>query len=160
MDVFLTDIEIKSLIDETKQMTVDPAELLHNMKDKRGHSESEYNIVRSDGSTFSVRLRINNENPLDFSIILAFCPANSSKLFLIRRYNGKSHEHKNKLEGEEAFYNYHIHTATERYQREGTKEEYFAEETNRYSTALEALNCLMTDCNIISPPTLQYKLEM
>jgi hypothetical protein len=160
MEVFLSDIEIQDLISERKQMTLAPNVLLRNMRDKRGHRASEHTISRPDDSLFIIKIRVNNENPLDFSVILGYSPANSTKLFLIRRYNGKSHEHKNKLEGERAFYNYHIHTATERYQREGTKEEYFAEETDRYSTVQEALNCLISDCNIIIPLNAQLQLEI
>jgi len=55
---------------------------------------------------------------LDFSIILAYCPEASNQLFRLRRYNGKSHEHTNTIEADK-FYNYHIHTATERYQELG-----------------------------------------
>jgi hypothetical protein len=148
MEVFLTDKEIQDLINERKQMTVDPDELFLNMKEKRGHKSSEHLLPQTDGSSFIIKVRISIENPLDFSIILAYSPPKSTKLFLLRRYNGKSHEHKNKLESESVFYDFHIHTATERYQREGAKEEYFAEITDRYSTVQEALNCLIADCNV------------
>ena len=130
MEVFLTDKEIQRLINERKQMTVAPDELFRNIKEKRGHIGSEHLIPRPDGSLFIIKIRISNENSLDFSTILGFSPPKSTKLFLLRRYNGKSHEHKNKLEHENVFYDFHIHTATERYQREGTKEEYFAEMTD------------------------------
>ena len=58
------------------------------------------------------------------------------------------------------FYDYHIHQATERYQREGTKEEYFAEKSSRYTTPQEALNCLISDCNVAVPPESQLKLGL
>jgi len=151
MEVFLTDKEIQVLINEKKQLTIAPDELFRNMKDKRGHKGSEHLIPRPDGSTFIIKVRIGNENSLDFSAILGYSPPKSTKLFLLRRYNGKSHEHKNKLESTNAFYDFHIHTATERYQREGTKEEFFAEITDRYSTVQEALNCLISDCNVALP---------
>ncbi len=160
MEVFLTDKEIQELINDRKQMTITPDELFRNMKGKRGHKGSEHIIPREDGSSFIIKVRISNENSLDFSAILGFSPPKSSKLFLLRRYNGKSHEHKNKLENEDYFYDFHIHTATERYQREGTKEEYFAEITDRYSTVQEALNCLIADCNVNLPPNLQLNLEI
>ncbi|MGR3293571.1 MAG: hypothetical protein ACUZ9M_06090 [Candidatus Scalindua sp.] len=67
--------------------------------------------------------------------------------FKLRRHNGKSHEHSNKLEGVK-FYDFHIHFATQRYQDEGRKEESYAEVTDRYSDIKEALNCLLEDCNI------------
>ena len=160
MEVFLTDKEIQYLINDSKQMTVVPDELFRNMKEKRGHKGSEYLISRPDGSSFIIKVRISNENSLDFSAILGYSPPKSTKLFLLRRYNGKSHEHKNKLESENVFYDFHIHTATERYQREGTKEEYFAVITDRYSTVQEALNCLIVDCNVALPLNSQLSLEM
>jgi hypothetical protein len=160
MELFLTDNEILLLINEQKQMTVTPEELFRNMKEKRGHKESEHFIPRTDGSSFVIKLRLSNENPLDFSVILGYKPPKSTKIFCLRRYNGKSHEHRNKLENEGPFYNFHIHTATERYQREGFCEDYFAEVTDRYSTIHEALNCLIKDCNIALPPNQQTTLEL
>jgi len=160
MEVFLSDYEIQELIRERKPMTISPDELFQNMKDKRGHRGSEHLIPRSDGSSFVIKVRVGNENPMDFSAILGFSPPKSTKLFLLCRYNGKSHEHKNTLEGENAFYDFHIHTATERYQREGIKEEYFAVTTDRYSTVQEALNCMIADCNIVVPQNPQLHLEL
>ena len=69
------------------------------------------------------------------------------KDFKLRRYNGKSHEHSNKLENVK-FYDFHIHFATQRYQDEGRKEESYAEVADRYSDINEALSCLLEDCNI------------
>ena len=158
MEAFLTDIEIEQLLIERKQMTISISELFEDLKDKRGHKGAEHFIPRADGSSFAIKVRLSNENPLDFSAILGYSPPNSNKLFLLRRYNGKSHEHRNKLEKEIAFYDFHIHTATERYQREGTKEEYFAVITDRYSTVHEALNCLISDCNVVLPPNSQLNL--
>ena len=158
MEVFLTDKEIQDLIKEKKQMTIAPDELFRNMRDKRGHKGSEHIIPRPDSSSFVIKVRLSDENSLDFSAILGYSPPKSTKLFLLRRYNGKSHEHKNKLERENVFYDFHIHTATERYQREGTKEEYFAEITDRYATIHEALNCLIADCNVALPLGSQHNL--
>jgi hypothetical protein len=160
MEVFLTDNQIQDYINERKQMTASPDELFRNMKEKRGHKGSEHIIPRPDGSSFIIKVRISNENSLDFSAILGYNPPKSTKLFLLRRYNGKSHEHKNKLESENGFYDFHIHTATERYQLEGAKEEYFAQITERYSTVQEALNCLIADCNVVLPPNSQLRLKM
>lgn len=160
MEIFLSDIEIQAFIQERKQLSIAPDELFRNLKEKRGHKGFEHFISRTDGSSFVIKVRVNNENALDFSAILGYCPPNSTKLFLLCRYNGKSHEHKNKLEAEDGFYDFHIHTATERYQREGAKEEFYAVTTNRYSTVQEALNCLIADCNIDLPASSQLHLEI
>ena len=67
-------------------------------------------------------LRQNKINRLDFSVILAVRVPQSNLLFRLRRYNGKSHEHTNHIEGD-TFYDYHIHMATERYQEIGTRKD-------------------------------------
>lgn len=117
-------------------------------------------MPQPDSSIFIIKVRLSIENPHDFSVILAYTPPKSTKLFLLRRYNGRSHEHKNKLEKEAVFYDYYIHTATERYQREGTREEYYAEISEKYSTPREALNCLIADCNVELPANSQLRLEL
>jgi hypothetical protein len=97
-------------------------------------------------------VRQNCVNPLDFSVILALEVKGTNQRFLLKRYNGKSHEHSNTLEKAPKFYDFHIHTATERYQGAGMKEQSFAEVTGRYGDWRVALECLITDCNVILPP--------
>ena len=75
----------------------------------------------------------------------------------MRRYNGKSHEHTNPLEGE-TFYDFHIHMATDRYQRTGNREDTYAEVTDRYTGLDEAVSCLAEDCNVILPDESQMQL--
>lgn len=97
--------------------------------------------------------RQNSSNPPDFSIILAVRPPRSNQFFRLRRYNGKSHEHTNHIEGE-SFYDFHVHLATERYQDLGTREDAYAEPTERYSDFRGAVQCLIDDVNLeISPET-------
>lgn len=160
MDVFLTDKQIQELVNINKQMTVDPDSLFIGMKEKRGHKSAEHEMPQSDGSSFVIKIRISIENPFDFSVIIGYTPPKATKAFHLRRYNGRSHEHKNRIEKENVFYDYHIHQATERYQREGSKEEYFAEITGRYTTPREALNCLISDCNVSLPHESQLKLGL
>jgi hypothetical protein len=160
MEQVLSDLEIQYLIREKKFLTVAPEDFFRGMREKRGHKETDHILHRSDGSSFILKIRVSNENILDFSVILGFSPADSNKIFLLRRYNGKSHEHKNTLEGESPFYDFHIHTATERYQRIGAKEEFYAVPTDRYTTMQEALNCLVTDCNIEIPVNPQLQLDI
>ena len=81
----------------------------------------------------------------------------SNQLFKLRRYNGKSHSHTNKIE-KNSMYNFHIHTATQRYQKIGMKEESYAEETTRYADLRGAINCLIADCGFVLPPELQMEM--
>jgi hypothetical protein len=78
-------------------------------------------------------------------------------VFRLRRYNGKSHEHTNKIEGNK-FYDFHIHYATERYQNTGFTEDAFAMITNRYNSFHGALNCMVQDCGFQLVPGAQIEL--
>jgi hypothetical protein len=150
MNVFLTDKEIEALIDAEKRIEVSISQFTSKFKDKRGHREYDLVIERPDNSAFKIIIRQGIENPLDFSVILGFIPAGKNEVFRLRRYNGKSHFHSNRLEGDQAFYDFHIHTASERYQREGMKEEHYAEITERYADIHGAIDCMVSDCRIIS----------
>lgn len=71
-------------------------------------------------------------------------------VFRLRRYNGKSHVHTNTLESQ-TVKGFHIHYATERYQRySGAKEEGFAIATDRYQSLDSAIDCMLADCGFIS----------
>jgi hypothetical protein len=148
---FLTDSQIAALLKEPKSLPSDLANLtpaLRNMK--IGHKEGQYEVVDAAGNDFRVIIRQSNFNVLDFSVILAYLPKTSSQVLRLRRYNGKSHEHTNQLE-RVTFYGFHIHTATERYQRERDKEDGFAEVTDRYNDLAGAIDCLIEDCGFQRP---------
>ena len=125
-------------------------------REKRGHKESELEIAGANGSLFRLILRQGDLNPLDFSIILALCPAKSSQIFRLRRYNGK-HEHSNRIEGDE-FHDFHVHYATERYQDLGMKEDAYAVPSQGYSDFHSALVCLLKECGFDLPPGQQLSL--
>ena len=166
MGVFLTDEKIAELLTEPKQC--DGAllhKLVRGMKHKKGHGagymENHVLVNRfSAGSgQFHVIARQSIGNPLDFSVILGYSsnPGKKSTVFKLRRYNGKSHEHTNRIE-KFKFYDFHIHTATERYQRANMKEEDYAEATDRYTDFYGALRCLVSDCGIDATPDKQERL--
>ncbi|MDE3258831.1 MAG: hypothetical protein OYM47_13425 [Gemmatimonadota bacterium] len=56
------------------------------------------------------------------------------------------------------FYDFHIHVATERYQELGTREDAYADPTDRYGDYQGALRCLIADANLEVPPDLQVDL--
>ena len=80
-----------------------------------------------------------------------YCWPNSNQELRLRRYNGKSHQHTNPLE-DQRFYDFHIHTATERYQASGNREDTYAEASSRYADLDQALGCLIDDCGFVLPP--------
>src|SRR6266850_7056893 len=116
MPLQLTDNEISALLSEEKQLAPDYKSRIKT-KPKRGHNERELDLIGEAGHEFRLILRQSQFNHLDFSVILAYLPTGTNQLFRLRRYNGFSHEHSNILEAEK-FYKFHIHTATERYQKE------------------------------------------
>jgi hypothetical protein len=140
----LTDIEIVGLLAEPKML---PHDYLARTqaRPKRGHKERELEIAGEEGNQYRLVVRQSNVNPLDFSVILIYCPPGTSGTFRLRRHNGRSHEHTNSIEGN-TFYDFHIHKATERYQDLGGREDSYAEPTDRFTDLGGAIDCLLADC--------------
>ncbi|MDA8336810.1 MAG: hypothetical protein M0Z41_17785 [Peptococcaceae bacterium] len=150
-----SDIEIALLIAEQKPLSSD-FHLRIQFRTKRGHKERELDVNGVNGSQFRLILRQSLLNSLDFSAILAYRPPDSSQLFRLRRYNGKSHEHTNTLE-KVTFYDFHIHMATERYQDAGAREDAYAEPTDCFSDYSKAVEYLLNDCNFKLPSAFRPK---
>ena len=150
-----SDQDIDALLREGKRLPEDFRVRLQ-MRQKRGHKERELEVDGTGGNRFRIVLRQSDHNALDFSVILAVLPSNTKQQFRLRRYNGK-HEHTNLIEGVR-FYGFHIHMATERYQESGTREDAYAEPTERYSDLHGALSCMLEDCGFEAPETRQQTL--
>jgi hypothetical protein len=139
-----SDQEIAQMIQERKPLPSD-YRARTQLRTKRGHKERELDVNGEQGGRYRIILRQSDFNTLDFSVILAVAHPESNQLFRLRRYNGKSHEHTNQIEGS-TFYGFHIHQATERYQGLGGREDAYAEPTDRYADFQSALRCLLEDC--------------
>jgi hypothetical protein len=151
-----SDQDIAQLIEELKPFPEDYRSRMQ-LRPKRGHKEQELDVQGANGSEFRLILRQSNFNPLDFSIILAYRPPNINILFRLGRYDGRSHEHTNRIEGNK-FYDFHIHMATQRYQELGTREDGYAEPTDRFSDFASALQCMLNDCGFDIPEDPQGRL--
>ncbi len=152
----MTDIEISELIQEPKILP-DALRRCLSPVSKRGHAEASVELVGDRGNAFRLVIRKSLTNSFDFSVILIFLDLATGKAVRLRRYNGLSHEHTNPIE-RETFYAYHIHTATERYMRSGSREDTYAEKTSRYSTLNQALECLLVDCGVYGKDQEQTEL--
>lgn len=161
MSVLFTDREIAQLLAEDKPMPRDA--FPPRFREKGAHKEASFKTVGGSGNSFRVIFRQNMLNPLDFSVILVVSPADGKADFRLRRYNGRSHEHTNHIEGDR-FYDFHRHTATERYQLRGTAEDGYAEVTATYSDLRGAFQCMVSDCGFVmseeSGSWLQEELEL
>lgn len=151
-----SDSEIDRMIKERKPL-LDNYRSHVQLRNKRGHKERELDVAGKNGTQYRLILRQSDFNALDFSIILAVSPQDSNQLFRLRRYNGKSHEHTNQIEGN-TFYDFHIHQATERYQESGAREDAFAEPTDKYGDFHSALRCLFKDCGFEPPANAHLSL--
>jgi len=156
MPILLDDTAIQELISEEKVLRV-RINVLMQLKTRSGHSGNEIELTGSKGNSFRLMLRRSNINSMDFSVILGVYLVKTNELFRLRRYNGKSHVHGNRIEGN-SFYDFHIHEATERYQVIGAREDTFAQVTNRYTDLLTATRCLLDDCNFSFPEKNQLNL--
>jgi hypothetical protein len=145
----LKDDEIKRLIEEAKAI---PFGLrpLPAMPERNQHRRKDYEITAESGNSFVICLRQSTMNTFDFSVILGYKVPGVNTIFRLRRYNGKSHYHTNTIE-RETFRDFHIHTATERYQQCGAKEDHFAVADRRYSDLNSAVDCMLADCGFRSP---------
>jgi hypothetical protein len=146
--VRFTDLEITDLINEPKKAPTDIFDKLAKMRHKRGHSELNLDISAESGNQYRLIIRQNKIYTLDFSVIIALIPLKTNQVFRLRRYNGKSHQHRNIIEKTSPFYNFHIHMATERYQELGMAEDAYAEQCELYHDTETALRCLISDCSL------------
>jgi len=145
----LSDREIATLIDEPKTIPVG-LRPLGRLVERNQHRRKDFEVIGASGSGFVLAIRQSMLNPFDFSVILGYKVPGFNTVFRLRRYNGK-HRHTNTIE-RHPLYDFHIHTATERYQKlGGMKEDSYAEVTDRYQTLDTAIQCLLDDCGFISP---------
>ena len=149
MAAIFSDQDISHLIQERKPLPDDYRTKIQT-RPKFGHKERELDIKGVDGGDYRLVFRQGILNPLDFSIILVYRPPKSNQLFRLQRYNGKSHEHTNPIEGE-TFYDFHIHQATERYQEIGAREDTYAKPTDRFADFQQAITCMLKDCGFEMP---------
>ena len=150
MAITYSDQEIAELIQERKVLPDDWRNKLLSPKNK----SQELFVTGDNGNEFRIIAR-RNFKPLDFSVILTVIVPSSNQNFRLRRYNGGSHTHTNRIE-REAVDGFHIHFATERYQRRGQATDAYAEQTDRYSDFDGALQCLIDDANFEEPPQLNF----
>ncbi|MDE0105697.1 MAG: hypothetical protein OXN89_25240 [Bryobacterales bacterium] len=149
--MIFNDDEIGRLIKMPK-MGADANAKWPTLRSKRGHVEAHATFGGTDQNEFRVVLRRSTFNPLAFSAVLMVRVPDSTRWFRLRRYNGNNHEHFNLVEGNR-FRAFHIHTATERYQRRGGREDGYAEPTERFSSYDEAVRCLAEDAKLEMRPS-------
>ena len=150
------DAEIDTLIHEAKTVPNGLCPLTKQIE-RNQHWRRDFDVTSASGNAFVISTRQSMLNVLNFSAILGYRMPGLNTIFRLCRYNGK-HEHTNTIE-DERFRDFHIHIATERYQRRGSREDHFARMDNRYATLDGAIECLLMDCGFgFDPPAKNLSL--
>ncbi|SRR6266446_1428059 len=145
----LKDDVIGMLVSEAKHIPYGLCSPHRAMPQRNGNYQKTFDVSAPSGNEFVVKLRQGVVNPANFPVILGYKIPVSYTVFRLRRYNGR-HPHSNHLEGER-FQNFHIHMATERYQKVGCDEESYAQETNLHWDLNSAIERMLEDCGFIRP---------
>ena len=149
MAVIYTDAEIAALIAEPKLVTPRQGKAITRKLSR--YEVATINVLGDAGSDFRVIFRRSRQNPSDFSIILAVQPVQGGHIFHLRRYDGR-HWHTNHLEStsrnKDRFYDFHIHTATERYQESNFPDDGYAEVTDQYHDINSAIKYMAGDAKL------------
>jgi hypothetical protein len=141
----IKDAEINAYIMEKKVLPKD-FKIMLRPKGILGHKQFSGNIMGESGNSFRIIVRQNKDFPFDFSVILGVMIG--GEMFRLKRYNGNSHVHPNKIEKDETK-EFHIHQATERYQEKGFKEEAFATSSKGYYDLDTAIHALFRENNFV-----------
>jgi hypothetical protein len=151
MDKILSDKEIEDLVLEPKRIP-DGLSPLRRLTQHGMHVRKDFEVESkiSPDNGFVVKVRQSSINSLDFSAILGYKVPGTNTIFRLRRYNGSNHDHTNPLE-RTTLTGFHIHKATERYQRHGPHHDTFAESTSDHSSLDTAIRALLRDCGFDPP---------
>lgn len=162
----LTDDEVISLLGEIKLLPSNwTSRLRPRPKSNMAFSQRDLSVSGGSGHEFNLILRRSQQSPLDFSVILVY--TEESHDYILRRNNGAHpSRHTNKWEKMRGVpdcqldVGFHIHMATERYQRAGLDIDGYAEQTDRYQDFDGALRVMLLDSNFVIPdhPGSQIRL--
>ncbi|ADI73570.1 conserved hypothetical protein [Methanohalobium evestigatum Z-7303] len=141
----LSDDEIKQLIEDEKPLKSETINSINsNLKFKNQAKRWEYELISESGNKFEIKIRINDNHPYNFTVILQY-KDEKGHIYRLRRYNGK-HTHQNKIENNR-FRDFHIHKATQKYQENGHEIDGYAEVTNSYDNWEDAFQTMIKECN-------------
>jgi len=165
MPRLLTDQEIESLLREAKPLPLGwRTRLRPRPKGNRQHAERELPVRCPTGHDFRIITRESRLNPLDFSVILIYEDSTGAEYALVRCNGRHPSRHTNRVEKASGEANhtfgpcFHVHRATERYQRADHKIDGYAEETAQYDSLDRALEVFLETCGFEEPPSPQAKL--
>jgi hypothetical protein len=138
----LTDERIEELLEEEKPVPDDWRARLVPGNLKQGHRRASLDVIGRNGSRFAARIRVSNKYVDNFSAILEYRSLEGFSYRLLRCNGLHPGGHTNHIEGTSFGTSFHVHRATERYQRAGFQIDAYAEQTDGYSSLMQALTYL------------------
>lgn len=147
---YLTDDNIEDLLCRPKTIPLPERRKLNseNWREKNGYWRAEVSVETDSNEKFDIFIRQALDDHTDFSVGLKVTFKDGSKVNLIR-CNGLHGRHRNDLENSFFEDQCHVHVATERYIKNGSAAEKYAETTDMYENLNGALKYILDRCNII-----------
>lgn len=161
--VYFTDDQIAAMLRVPKGLAADSEIQLRPKAHKNGvvQLQGAIDVPGDDERTYRILVRCGRHKSDNFSVILCVLgsPTHDGE-FRLRRYNGNNHEHTNELERDTISFQYHMHTATERYQMHvPEKPDGYAVQRSGFTDYWEALKIMFEECGFVQPPGAQLTLR-
>lgn len=164
--MYFTDEKFAEWIAETKQLPGNwRTRLKLQLKEGTSFEHRSMDVQGDTGRVFRVMLRRNTLNQNDFSIILVLVTDEGE--YRLTRYNGSSHQHVNHIERQRGSPDhtfrdkFHIHIATERYQRRDRRNiEGYAVPTTSFSSFETAFEEFFSTNGFLKPQDEQRQKNL
>lgn len=114
------------------------------------HLRAELRFTGEKGAEFEVFTRQHVRFPENFTVGLRYRSPSGASYRLLRANGLHPGGHTNHIEGD-SFTGFHVHRATERYQRAGYVEDAYAEESGAYSSLPQAIQHVQVVASLVLP---------
>lgn len=134
----LSDERIAALLGEPKEAPSDWVSRVQPGKGEGMHLRGRLELAGAEGNEFVLATRQHRLHPQNFSVILEH-HAEGHRYRLVRCNGLHPGGHRNVIEGSSFGTTFHVHRATERYQRAGKSIDGYAEEDSSFSSLHQAI---------------------
>lgn len=143
----IRDIISNELLDQLRNCPKRVTSWICQDREKLSHVESTCEVVSDAGDDFLVYMRQNNILDDDFSCGIKW-KTSDGEWVVLARYNGSSHIHTNRIDGEVFVRQCHVHQITVEAVQRGWSHENYAVANELYLTLDEAKCLLATEFNV------------
>jgi hypothetical protein len=153
------DIISEALLLRLRQTPKRVTEWVVKDRKKQKHVEWMCESKAEDGDDFQIYMRQNQILQDDFSCGIKW-KSPEGEWVVIARYNGSSHVHTNRVDGQRIQHQCHVHQMTVEAVRQGWSHENFALPTDRYFTLEDAKLALAEDFNLVGLVAPSNQLDL